>query len=241
MKRSKSNRSTDERRPKKSPLFLFPVRTLRWPWPAAAALPRAKSGLRPSSRRTTPPKNGAEFLKKEYGIGGQSWTFLAGSHGFLEYNARGIQLRSYPEGQEQRFSWSDAAKRIGVLIAAASIWTKQNKTPPEVPSETTDEPRTEGETLREKLAERGIVNGQVVEPEKLDNDPFIRQMVEDAEQAAAEPAADAPEKPLTVENVTDIQVESSSYSAISREKEYHLSCKINGGAGHAGLHRLPAR
>ena len=57
-------------------------------------------------------------MKNEYGIGGQTWTFLDGSHGFLEYNARGIQLRSYPEGQEQRFSWSDAAKRIGVLIAA---------------------------------------------------------------------------------------------------------------------------
>ncbi|OUP26480.1 hypothetical protein B5F27_13390 [Faecalibacterium sp. An192] len=64
------------------------------------------------------PKERAEFLKNEYGIGGQTWTFLDGSHGFLEYNARGIQLRSYPEGQEQRFSWSDAAKRIGILIAA---------------------------------------------------------------------------------------------------------------------------
>ena len=35
----------------------------------------------------------------------------------------------------------------------------------------------------------------MVEPEKLDNDPFIRQVVEDAEQAAAEPAAEAPEEP----------------------------------------------
>ena len=174
------------------------------------------------------PKERAEFLKKEYGIGGQTWTFLDGSHGFLEYNARGIQLRSYPEGQEQRFSWSDAAKKIGVLIAAGKYLDKAEQEVPEVPSETADEPITEGETLREKLADRGIVNGQVVEPEKLDNDPFIQQVVSDAEQAAAEPAADAPEKPLTVKNVTDIQVESSSYSAISREKEYHLSCKING-------------
>src|SRR5699024_3259022 len=29
-------------------------------------------------------------------------------------------------------------------------------------------------------------------------------------------------------DVTDIQVESSSYSAVSREKEYHLTGKING-------------
>ena len=76
------------------------------------------------------PKERAEFLKKEYGIGGQSWTFLDGSHGFLEYNARGIQLRSYPEGQEQRFSWSDAAKRIGVLIAAGKYLDEPSKDEP---------------------------------------------------------------------------------------------------------------
>ena len=120
------------------------------------------------------PKERAKFLKNEYGIGGQSWTFLDGSHGFLEYNARGIQLRSYPDGQEQRFSWSDAAKRIGVLIAAGKYLDEAEQDTPEVPSETADEPRTEGETLREKLADRGIVNGQVVDSEKLDNDPFIR-------------------------------------------------------------------
>ena len=76
------------------------------------------------------PKERAEFLKNEYGIGGQTWTFLDGSHGFLEYNARGIQLRSYPEGQEQRFSWSDAAKRIGILIAAGKYLDEPSKEEP---------------------------------------------------------------------------------------------------------------
>ena len=76
------------------------------------------------------PKERAEFLKKEYGIGGQTWTFLDGSHGFLEYNARGIQLRSYPEGQEQRFSWSDVAKRIGVLVAAGKYLDEPSKEEP---------------------------------------------------------------------------------------------------------------
>ena len=251
------------------------------------------------------PKERAEFLKKEYGIGGQSWTFLDGSHGFLEYNARGIQLRSYPEGQEQRFSWSDAAKRISLLIATGKYLDETEQ----ALSKIADKPRTEGEILRETLADRGIVNGQVVDPEKLDSDPFIQQVVSDAEQATVELAADVPEqpepevlsdaeyarqnlipgetafdlddrrfvvdrvdpdaervslrdvtfaqatgfpifrsepiwvirqylekeaapakpeKPLTAEDVTDIRVESSSYSAISREKEYHLSCKING-------------
>ena len=42
--------------------------------------------------------------------------------------------------------------------------------------------------IRENLAQRGIVNGQVVEPEKLDNDPFIQQVMADVEQIAAEEA-----------------------------------------------------
>ena len=137
------------------------------------------------------PKERAEFLKKEYGIGGQSWTFLDGSHGFLEYNARGIQLRSYPEGQEQRFSWSDAAKRISLLIATGKYLDETEQ----ALSKIADKPRTEGEILRETLADRGIVNGQVVDPEKLDSDPFIQQVVSDAEQATVELAADVPEQP----------------------------------------------
>ena len=40
--------------------------------------------------------------------------------------------------------------------------------------------------IREALAERGIVNGQVVDPEKLDSDPFIRQVMRDVEAVATE-------------------------------------------------------
>ena len=39
--------------------------------------------------------------------------------------------------------------------------------------------------MREKLAERGIVNGQAVDSEKLDSDPFIRQVMADVEAVAA--------------------------------------------------------
>ena len=249
------------------------------------------------------PKERAEFLKKEYGIGGRSWTFLDGSHGFLEHNARGISLRSYPNGQEQRFSWSDAAKRINLLIITGKYLDEIEQ----APSKIADNSRTEGEILRETLADRGIVNGHLVDPDKQDRDSFIQQVMADAKRIAAEFAADAPEepealsdaeyarrnlipgetafdlddrrfvvdqvdldsqrvslrdvtfaeatgfpifrsepialirqyleqeaapakpeKPLTAEDVTDIRLESSSYSAISREKEYHLSCKING-------------
>ena len=49
--------------------------------------------------------------------------------------------------------------------------------------------------IREVLAERGIVNGQVVDPEKLDNDPFIQQVMRDVEAVAAEEQAEAASKP----------------------------------------------
>ena len=62
-------------------------------------------------------KERIEFLKKEYGTGGCSWTFQDGSNGFLDYDASGVKLRSYPKGQEQRLKWPEVEKRIHVLIA----------------------------------------------------------------------------------------------------------------------------
>ena len=167
-------------------------------------------------------KERTAFLKQEYGTGGRSWTFQDGSNGFLDYDASGVKLRSYPKGQEQRLKWSEVEKRIHVLIATGQYLDGPEQT---VPDE--KDTRTEGDILREKLAERGIVNGQLVDPEKLDSDPFIRQVVADAE-ATKETVSAQFQKTLTAEDVTDIRLESSSYSAVSREKEYHLSCKING-------------
>ena len=167
-------------------------------------------------------KERIEFLKKEYGTGGCSWTFQDGSNGFLDYDASGVKLRSYPNGQEQRLKWPEVEKRIHVLIATGQYLDEPEQT---VPDE--KDTRTEGDILREKLAERGIINGQVIDPEKLDSDPFIRQVVADAE-ATKETVSAQFQKTLTAEDVTDIRLESSSYSAVSREKEYHLSCKING-------------
>ena len=39
--------------------------------------------------------------------------------------------------------------------------------------------------IREALAERGIVDGQVIDPEKLDSDPFIQRVMDDAQRIAA--------------------------------------------------------
>ena len=133
-------------------------------------------------------KERIEFLKKEYGTGGCSWTFQDGSNGFLDYDARGIKLRSYPNGQEQRLKWPEVEKRIHVLIV-----TGQYLDGPEQKISDEKDTRTEGDILREKLAERGIVNGQLVDPEKLDSDPFIRQVVADVIAREMEPVTEAAE------------------------------------------------
>ena len=133
-------------------------------------------------------KERIEFLKQEYGTGGRSWTFQDGSNGFLDYDASGIKLRSYPKGQEQRLKWPEVEKRIHVLIATGQYLDGPEQT---VPDE--KDTRTEGDILREKLAERGIINGQVIDPEKLDSDPFIRQVVADVIAREMEPVTEAAE------------------------------------------------
>ena len=54
--------------------------------------------------------------------------------------------------------------------------------------------------IREALEQRGIVDGQVVDPEKLDQDPFIRQVTADADRISREEQAQAPDlsgQPIT--------------------------------------------
>ena len=89
--------------------------------------------------------------------------------------------------------------------------------------------------IREALAERGTVDGQVADPEKLDNDPFIQQVMRDVEAIAAEehaepepepPAPDLSGQPVTREGDTitigngeptheiDITVTDEEYEAI---------------------------
>ena len=50
------------------------------------------------------------------------------------------------------------------------------------------------EQIRDNLAQRGIVNGKVVDPDALESDPFIQQVVADT-AAAQEPAAPIPLHP----------------------------------------------
>ncbi|MCD7771546.1 MAG: hypothetical protein LUH23_05620, partial [Oscillospiraceae bacterium] len=172
----------------------------------------------------------ADFLKKEYGIGGHSWDFTDGSRGFVDYRSQGFYIRSYGHDKELRLRWTDVEKRIGTLIQAGSYLSPEERARyaqlereyagyggipmptaqhafPKVPDATSAEPTPDEddpfsdidpEWVRKRLAEHGIVNGVVVDPEKLAQSPFIRQVEADVARIAAEKDA-AEETPVVPE------------------------------------------
>ena len=81
--------------------------------------------------------------------------------------------------EEMELPWPKVQRRIAQLIKEDRFFTEAER-------DNLDD--IDPIAIRENLAQRGIVNGQVVEPEKLDNDPFIQQVMADVEQIAAEEA-----------------------------------------------------
>ena len=91
-----------------------------------------------------------------------------------------------PEGTA--LPWPKVQRRIARLIKEDRFYTQEEQ-------DRFD--NIDPIAIREALAERGIVNGQVVDPEKLDNDPFIQRVMQDVEAVSAEEQAEAePEPPV---------------------------------------------
>ena len=83
-----------------------------------------------------------------------------------------------PESPERTvLPWPKAQRRIAQLIKEDRFYTE---------AEQDRFDNIDPIAIREALEERGIVNGQVADPEKLDNDPFIQRVMADVEQIAAE-------------------------------------------------------
>ena len=80
-----------------------------------------------------------------------------------------------PEGTV--LPWPKVQRRIAQLI-------KENRFYTEAEQDRFD--NIDPIAIREALAERGIVNGELVDEEKLDNDSFIQRVMADVEQIAAE-------------------------------------------------------
>ncbi len=67
-------------------------------------------------RQQCDSKERADFLKNEYGTGGHSYTFTDGSHGFVDYDAKGLFIRSYVHDKEVRLKWPEVDKRLGKIV-----------------------------------------------------------------------------------------------------------------------------
>ena len=90
-----------------------------------------------------------------------------------------------PEGIE--LPWPKVQRRIAQLIKEDRFYTE---------AEQDRFDNIDPIAIREALEERGIVNGQVADPEKLDNAPFIQRVMADVEAISREGIpADEPEQP----------------------------------------------
>ena len=90
-----------------------------------------------------------------------------------------------PEGTA--LPWPKVQRRISQLIKEDRFYTQ-------VEQDNLDD--VDPIAIRETLAQRGIVDGHVVDPEKLDNDPFVQQVMRDVEAISSETAqADQQEQP----------------------------------------------
>ena len=103
--------------------------------------------------------------------------WLAREYG-LKDTSKPLQL-SVGNSEPVTLSWAKVQRRIAQLIQSDSFYTEQ---------EQDNFDNIDPIAIREALAERGIVNGQVVDAEANRNSPFVRQVMADVERIAAQEA-----------------------------------------------------
>lgn len=146
------------------------------------------------------PKEKADYLKEEYGIGGRSHAVSGSDHSSESHDGKGIKLQK--EGcPAVQLSWAQVVKRMDALIARGRYMTQSEleniSALPEKEvtiEELDDDEPIDTEYVRQGLAASGIVNGEVVDEDALRSSPFIRQVTELAEQIQAE--QDSEESPV---------------------------------------------
>ena len=111
---------------------------------------------------------------QQHGREKETAAWLAHEYGGKEGNNLFIVRAGSPETAE--LSWAKVQRRIAQLIQSDNFYTEQ---------EQDNFDNIDPIAIREALAERGIVNGQVVDAEANRNSPFIRQVMADVEQIAA--------------------------------------------------------
>ena len=134
-------------------------------------------------------KEQVDFLKQEYGTGGRSHALSNADGSDESHSGKGMryQKRGCPE---VRLTWQKVAGRIAGLIRQGLYLTEQEQA--EYDRIQAEKAQAGDDTIhpaaiREALERRGIVGGQVADPERVESDPFIQQVMADAEQASASP------------------------------------------------------
>ena len=121
--------------------------------------------------------------------------WLAQEYGGSNSNSLFITRAGSPE--ETQLPWPKVQRRIAQLIQEDRFYTEEEQ-------DRFD--NIDPIAIREALEERGIVNGQVADPEKLDNDPFIQQVMSDVEQIAA----------AETEQTSEVSISDEEYDAVRR-------------------------
>lgn len=73
----------------------------------------------------------ARWLKKEYGIGGGTWIFRDGGHGFLDHMGKNLEITRRTEDGEYRrvLKWKEVAQRLRLLVYNDQYLTDAEKVP----------------------------------------------------------------------------------------------------------------
>ena len=114
---------------------------------------------------------------EQHGREKETAAWLAREYGGNESKSLFIVRAGSPETVE--LTWPKVQRRIAQLIKDDNFYTEQ---------EQDNFDNIDPIAIREALAERGIVNGQVVDAEANRNSPFVRQVMADVEQIAAQEA-----------------------------------------------------
>ena len=76
-------------------------------------------------------KEQADWLKKEYGIGGRTWDFRDGERGFLDYDAKGLKIKRYASDSDPDYfrllPWNEVARRLHLLVHNDQYLDENNK------------------------------------------------------------------------------------------------------------------
>lgn len=76
-------------------------------------------------------KEQADWLKKEYGIGGRTWDFRDGERGFLDHDAKGLRIKRYASDNAPDYfrllPWNEVARRLHLLVHNDQYLDENNK------------------------------------------------------------------------------------------------------------------